>query len=429
MSFEIVEKSQVNREITLTVLGSEVRSAESRMVEAARRQMNIKGFRKGKVPASIVRERAGAAIMEDARRECLQKAAREALSTIENLLHVGEADVVEPQTADGGFVAVLHAECTPTVELKPYKGLEIRVADVKVTDEDVEAAIQTRLERHSTLESVEGRDVVADGDVVLCHLTAPNDAASKLCRAGERNITVGRGDINVDMEKCLIGAKVGDSVQMTAKIGDDEPVVTAEVKEIKVRVLPELNDEFAKKTGEGETVAELREATRKTLVEEEEARRKKDVDRKLMEKLRELMPVEIPEGYVKARAVQAVRLQLEQWMRKQLDESWLQHIADNMRDEEVDEYRKDYNVEIVLNAIAAEEKIEVSHDEVVDEAMKWFGHAKREMVERWMKQNNSTDFVADQVKRDRALDRIREAAVVASMTDEEIAAEKEGAKG
>ena len=65
MSFEIVEKSQVNREITLTVPGSEVRSVESLMVENARRKMVVNGFRKGKVPASVVRERAGAAIMED----------------------------------------------------------------------------------------------------------------------------------------------------------------------------------------------------------------------------------------------------------------------------------------------------------------------------------------------------------------------------
>ena len=115
---------------------------------------------------------------------------------------------------------------------------------------------------------------VEDGDVVCCELSAPNDAAAKLCRAGERTICVGRGDLNVDMEKCLVGVKLGDSVTLTAKIGDEEPVVTAEVKEIKVRKVPELNDEFAKTTGEGETVAELREATRKTLVEEEEERRK-----------------------------------------------------------------------------------------------------------------------------------------------------------
>ena len=425
MSFEIVEKSQVNREITLTVPGSEVRSVESLMVENARRKMVVNGFRKGKVPASVVRERAGAAIMEDARQECLQKTAREAIATIENLLHVGEVDVVEPQTADGGFVAVLHAECTPTVELKPYNGIEVKVADVKVTDEDVEEAINVRLQRHATTEVVEGHDTVEDGDVVCCELSAPNDAAAKLCRAGERTICVGRGDLNVDMEKCLVGVKLGDSVTLTAKIGDEEPVVTAEVKEIKVRKVPELNDEFAKTTGEGETVAELREATRKTLVEEEEERRKAEIERKVLEKLRELMPVEIPEGYVKARAVQAVRLQVEQWLHRQVDESWLDQIAVNLSDKELDHYRDDYRNEIILNAIAADAKIEVTHDEIVEEAMKWFGHAKKERVERWMTENNSMHFVGDQVKRDRALKLVCDAAVVTSMTDEEIAAEKE----
>ena len=425
MSFEIVEKSQVNREITLTVPGSEVRSVESLMVENARRKMVVNGFRKGKVPASVVRERAGAAIMEDARQECLQKTAREAIATIENLLHVGEVDVVEPQTADGGFVAVLHAECTPTVELKPYNGIEVKVADVKVTDEDVEEAINVRLQRHATTEVVEGHDTVEDGDVVCCELSAPNDAAAKLCRAGERTICVGRGDLNVDMEKCLVGVKLGDSVTLTAKIGDEEPVVTAEVKEIKVRKVPELNDEFAKTTGEGETVAELREATRKTLVEEEEERRKAEIERKVLEKLRELMPVEIPEGYVKARAVQAVRLQVEQWLHRQVDESWLDQISANLSDKELDHYRDDYRNEIILNAIAADAKIEVTHDEIVEEAMKWFGHAKKERVERWMTENNSMHFVGDQVKRDRALKLVCDAAVVTSMTDEEIAAEKE----
>lgn len=429
MSFEIAEKSQVNREITLTVAGSELRSAESRMVETARRQMTVKGFRKGKVPASIVRERAGAAILEDARNECLQNAAREALAAIEDLLHVGDVEIVEAQTEDGGFVARLTAEVTPKAELKPYKGLEIKVADAKVTDEDVAEALKARQERHSELKPVEGRDTVEEGDVVLCALTAPNEAASKLCRAGERNITVGRGDINADMERCLLGAKAGDTVQMTAKIGDDEPVVTAEVKEIKVRVIPELNDEFAKKTGEGETVEELREATRKTLTEEEENRRKNDIDEKLTEKLRELMPIEIPEGYVKARAVQAVRLQLEQWMGKQIDESWLGRIASNMKDEEIEAYRKDYHTEVVLNAIAEDAKIEASHEEIVDEATKWFQHGTKDMISRWLKTSNAESFVGAQVKRDRALALVREAATITPMTDEEIAAEKAEAKG
>lgn len=428
MSFEIVEKSQVNREITITVSGNEIRRAEGHMVESARRSMVLKGFRKGKVPASVVRERAGASIMEDARRECLQNTAREALSTLDKLLHVGEAEIVEAQTEDGGFVARLHAEVEPTVEVKPYKDLTVKVADVKVTDEDVENAIQKRLERRAKVETVEGRDVVEDGDIVTCELSAPNEAASKLCRAGERSITVGRGNINVDMEKCLVGSKIGDSVQMTAKIGDEEPVVTAQIKEIKTRVLPELNDAFAKETGDAETVEGLREFERKNLLEEAENARKNEIDAKLCDKLCEAMPIDIPEGYVRARAIQAYRLQLEQWTGQQINEELLARLAANMKDSEIVEYRKDYHVEVILNAIADAEKIEVSNEEIVEEATKWFGNASKAQIEKWLKTSNASHFVGDQVKRDRALAIIRDSAHVESMTEEEIAAEKAQSK-
>ena len=164
MSFEIVEKSQVVREIIVTVPGVAVKRVESKLVEEARKSMNLKGFRKGKVPAHVIRQRVGASVMEDARRESLQVSVREALATIENLLHVGEVDIVTAQTEDGGFVAKLNAEVAPVVEVKEYKGLEVEVADVNVTDADVDAEIEKRRERHATIVPVEGSNVVEEGD-------------------------------------------------------------------------------------------------------------------------------------------------------------------------------------------------------------------------------------------------------------------------
>ena len=142
MSFEIVEKSQVNREITLTIEGEALRRAETRLVEQVRKTMVVNGFRKGKVPASVVRARAGASIAEDARREVIQEVAREAISSIENLLHVGEIEVVTPRTDDGGLVARVNAEVRPEVKVGEYKGIEVKVADVVVTDEDIDSALE-----------------------------------------------------------------------------------------------------------------------------------------------------------------------------------------------------------------------------------------------------------------------------------------------
>ena len=412
MSFEIVEKNQVVREITVTVPGDAVRRIEGKLVESARKTLKMNGFRAGKVPAHIIRQKAGASIMEDARRESLQVSVREALDTLDNLLHVSEVEIVVPQTEDGGFVAKLNAEIKPVLEAANYKGLEVSVPDAVVTDDDVMADLEKRRERNAVIEPVEDRTVVEDGDVVMTTLSAPNAAAEKFCRAGDRQITLGKGYFNEEMEKCLIGATLHEPLQLTAKINDEEAIVTCVVNEIKKRVLPALDDAFALDTGDAETLDGLKEVTRKRLMEEAEKNRDEQIENKLLEVLRAQMPIDMPEGYVKARAAQAIRLQLEQMMRQQINDDMLDRIIRNIRPEELEEYRVDYHNEIILNAVAAAEKIEVSEEDTIAEAKKWFQNIDESKVKQWLKTNNAAEFVGEQVKRDRALDIIKAAATI-----------------
>ncbi len=413
MSFEIVEKSKVLREIIVTIPGDVVRRVESKIIENTRKTLKMDGFRKGKVPASLIRQRAGESITEDARRESLQEAVREALDTIDNLLHVGEVEVVTPKTDDGGFVAKVNAEIAPVIEVKDYKGLEISEADVVVTDEMVDAELEKKRDRLAVIEPVEDRKIVEDGDVLMVTLSDPNDAAKKFCSAGDRQITVGKGFFNADMEKAMIGAEIGNPVEVKAKVDDEDAAVTVKVNEIKKRVLPALDDAFALDTGEAENLAELREKTRKDVTEEKENERKASIEKKLLAKLREANAIDMPEGYVKARAVQAMRLQLEQMLRQQVSDDVLDRIAQNIRPEELEEYRIDYHNEIILNAVAADAKIEVSDDDVLAEAKDWFKGMAEDKIKAWLNANNANKFVGDQVKRDRALKLIVDEAKIA----------------
>ncbi len=414
MSFEIVEKNQVVREITVTVSGEAVKRVETKLVEEARKTMKMPGFRAGKVPAYVIRQRAGASIMEDARRESLQVSVKEAISTLENLIHVGEVEVVVPKTEDGGFVAKVNAEITPVVEVKEYKGLEVSVADAVVTDEDVMKDLESRRERNAVIQPVEDRKVVEADDVLMVTLSDLNAAAEKICRAGDRQVSLGKGYLNADMEKALVGVTMGEKVELKATVDGEEAVVSCVVNEIKKRVLPALDDAFALDTGDAETLEGLKEVTKKRLMEEAEKERTNKIEEALMSQLRASMPIDMPEGYVKARAAQAIRLQLEQMMRRQIDDAMLDRIIQNIKPEEVEEYRVDYHNEIILNALAAAEKIEVTEDEIVTEAKKWFQSVDENRVKQWLKTNNASAFVGDQVKRDRALEVVKAAATVKS---------------
>jgi trigger factor len=411
MSFEIVEKNQVVREITLTIPGEAVRKIASKMVEQARKTMSMPGFRKGKVPASLIRQRAGASIDEDARRESIQDAVREAIAGISNLIHVGQVEIVTPKSEDGGLVAKLNVEITPNLEVGNYKGLEVAVADVNVTDDDVQKELENRRERNAVIEPVTDRQVVEDGDVVMVTLSNPNETAQNICRAGDRQITLGKGYFNADMEKQLVGATIGNAVELKASINENEAVVTAVVNEIKKRVLPALDDEFAR-DNDADNLDALREAVKNQLIENANKARDEEIENKLMEKLRADNAMDIPEGYVRARAAQAIRLQLEQMTRQQYGEEILNRIAQNMRPEELEEYRVDYHNEIILNAIAKAENIEVSEEDTIKEAKEWFQNIDENKLKSWLKTNNAAEFVGDQVKRDRALEIVKNAATI-----------------
>lgn len=402
MSFEIIEKNKVLREVIITVPGSVVKSVEGRMVAHACKTVKMNGFRTGKVPAAVIRQKAGDSIMEDARRESLQNEAREALASIDKLIHAGEVDIVTPKTEDGGFVAKLEVEIEPVVEVVDYKGLEVTVPAVNVTDDDGAAALEKKREANSVLEPVADRKTVEDGDIVMTTLSAPNAAAEKICRAGDRQISVGKGYLNADMEKCLVGVTLGEPVQLSTN--DEEPaIVTCVVNEIKKRVLPALDDAFALDTGEADTLEALKDVTKKKLVEEAEKERKNKIEEKILAQLRDKMPIDIPENYVKARAAQAVRLQLEQMTRQRIDDALLARITANMRDEEVAEYRVDYHNEVILNALADAAKYEVKEEEILEEAKKWLPNMSEDKLKHWLKANKASEFIGDQIKRDRAL--------------------------
>ena len=134
--------------------------------------------------------------------------------------------------------------------------------------------------------------------------------------------------------------------------------------------------------------------------------------KRLLEKLREATPTELPEGYIKARAVQAIRLQIEQMLRQQVDDRMLSRIANNIRPEELEEYRVDYHNELILNAIAKEEHIDVKEEDSINEAKKWFTNVDESKIRDWLKSGNAGKFVSDQVARDRALDLIKAAAII-----------------
>lgn len=411
MSFEVIEKSSVLREVLVTIPGEDVARVESAMVERVRKTAKMPGFRAGKVPAKLIRQRAGNSIIEDARRECLQNSVKEAIASLGNLVHVSEVEIVDEPAADGSFIAKLNVETEAVVTVKDYEGLEIALEDVAVSDEDVDAQLQKMREEHAVLEPVTDRQIVANDDVVTVDLVDAQDE-NKVSR--DVSIHIGAGKFNAGIEAELIGAEIGKAVTVHRKSADGviEQSQLATVKDIKVRKLPALDNAFALDTGDAETLDALREVVRERLLTEKNNIRDSKLEELLLEKLRDANPIDRPEGYIKARAAQAIRLQIEQITRQQLGADFIDRIINNIKEEELEEYRRDYHNEVILNAIAKQEQIEVSDEEVIEEAKTWFPNVDAAKVADWLKSANTERFVSEQVKRDRAIKKLKASAKI-----------------
>lgn len=409
MSFEVIEKSSVLREILVTIPGKDVARVESAMVEHARKTAKMPGFRAGKVPAKLIRQRAGQSILEDARRECLQNSVKEAIATLGDLVHVSEVEIAGEPDADGSFVAKLNVETEAVITVKDYEGLDVELEDVIVSDEDVETQIQSMREEHAVLEPVTDRQIVENNDIVIVDLVDTEDESKT---NNDVTIHIGSATYNANVESELIGAEIDKAVTVNKKSEDGtiEQSLNATVKEIKTRKLPELDDDFALDTGDADTLDDLREVVRKRLNEEKTKAPDAKLEELLLEKLREANPIDRPEGYIKARAAQAIRLQIEQITRQQLGADFIERITNNIKEEELEEYRRDYHNEVILNAIAKEEKIDVSNEDIIEEAKTWFPNVDAEKIADWLKGANTERFVSEQVKRDRAMAKIKETA-------------------
>lgn len=414
MAFQVEEISAGKRMVMLDVEGSAIASLERRVVEETRKTLRLPGFRMGKVPASIIRQRAGASLREDAAREALQIAASEAVASFENLLHVSEVDVTEPMTDDGGLKAQFMVEIKTEFEDVQYQALTAELESRELSDADVDERLESLRSDMATLAAVEDRKDVRDGDVLYVTLSAPNDAAQSLVQEGERRVEIGSGRISKDFEAALIGAQVGEAknIHWDIKTDDDnvaEAIVTAEVSEIKVRVLAELDDDFALDTGKADTLAQLRDKLHEEIKAEQEKEDDENLRRQILRQLREQNPMEIPEGYVKSRAESALRLQLEQMLNRQIDPQMMKSIVSAMKDEEIEEYRVDYHEECILNAIAKKENLDANEDEIFDEAKKWLGQASDEQIKQWLKQAQAANFVKEQILRNKAFDMVKSA--------------------
>ena len=268
-------------------------------------QVTIPGFRKGKVPPRVIDQRFGREmVLEEAVNDALPKFYGDAVEA-NDVKVIGQPDVDVTELADGEHLTfTAEVDVRPEFDLPEYEGLEVTVDDADVTDAEIDEQVDGLRARFGTLTGVDR--AVTDGDFLSIDLSATvgGEAVADLTAKG-LSYQVGGGALLEGLDEAVIGLSAGETRDFTTTLvgGDhagEEAVVTVEVKSVKERELPELDDDFAQTASEFDTLDELRADVRSRVENMKTVQQGVQARDRVLEKLLDSVELPLPEGVVKA---------------------------------------------------------------------------------------------------------------------------------
>ena len=376
-------KENSTGELEVTVEGEAWKKAQKKALNYAKSHMNLKGFRQGQIPDALVKKQLSSKALYDMASE---EVANEALSEgiKEHNIDLVARPTLDVKEADDEK-AVLVFTCTvlPEVTLGEYKGLDIKKADVEVTEEDVENEVKRVQDRYADWVVREDDDAAQLGDQVVIDFVGTKDGVAFEGGSGENYpLELGSGSFIPGFEEQLVGAKVNDTVEVNVTFPENygkeelngKPAkFEVTIKEIKVKELPELDDEFAKEASEFETIADLKADVTKKLEETNIERAEREYEEAVINAVAENAKVEIPAVMVEKEVDKMVQ-NLEQRLQYQgltLDQYFQFTGTDEAK---MREYMREnagtkVKVDLVLEAIEKAENIDATEEEIKEKAI------------------------------------------------------------
>ena len=427
MEWKVSELPDSRVSVEVEVPAEDVKRAIDRAARGLARDTRMPGFRKGKAPPSLVIQRVGfAAVREEAIREALPEWYERALlgSGIAPVGNPNVEMVSTPEADEEPLSFKFEIGVRPRAELGEYRGLEVPKEEPEPPAEMVDREIERMREAFTKLEPVER--AAADGDVLLVDFEGLLDGeAFEGGKASDYLLELGGGQLIEGFEQQLSGAEAGETRQVEVTVPEDYPaeslagedaVFAVEVKEVREKVLPGLDDDFAAEASEFDTLAELREDIGKRLAEVVGQRAEQDFRVAAVDAAAAGAELDLPEQLAVARATERwERVERQLAGRGMNPDAYLQ-MQGKTREEVIEESRPEAEAELkreaVLAAIADAEQIEVSDEEMV-EALEHSAEHERttpeKLLERLRKDGRDT-MIRDDIRFRKAIDLIAESA-------------------
>jgi trigger factor len=399
-------KESTKREISVEIPAAEVTRETDALIQKYQKLARLPGFRKGHVPASIIRQRFAEDIKTDVVESLVPRYFRQEADK-QGLIPVSQPRVTDLHIHDGEPLRFKASfEILPEIKVDGYKELRADKPVIDITDDEVEQALNHLREQHATYAAIEGRPL-ADGDFAQVALDGkPKAGEGQPVHMDDVLVEIGGKNTMPEFNENLRGASAGEEKAFEVKYAEDSSDkrlsgqtfdYTVKVLSLKQKSLPELNDEFAKELGEFTSIEDVKERIRENMEEEKRHTAEHEAKDRLVAELVKRNDFEVPEAMVDrqidVRLERGLRALAAQGMRaedmKKMD---LNRLRAGQRDQALQEVK----ASLLLDKIADLEKIEVGDEEIDHE------------IEALATQTKQTsEAVRARLTRDGALDRIR----------------------
>jgi trigger factor len=442
MQTSLTELPDSRVRVEVEVPAKDVERAVSRSARAMAKEMRMPGFRKGKAPPSLVIRQLGfAPVLEEAIRDALPEwYERALLDSAVSPIGDPSIEMVSTPDAEGeplGFK--FEVGVRPAAKLGEYRGLEVEKAENEVPDEIVDREIDRVREGFAKLEPVERP--AADGDSLLIDFEGLIDGtAFEGGKAEDYLLALGSGQLIEGFEEQLTGATAGEDRQVQVTFPDEyqaehlagkAAVFNVKVKEVREKILPDLDDDFASDASEFETLEELRADVREKVGAALDSRSLEDFRIAAVDAAVEAATVDVPDDLVTARATERWERMERQLAQQGMDPNAFLQMQGKTRDELIEESKPDAERELkresVVTAIAEAEAIEVSDEELV-EALEHSAEHERTTPEKLLerlRQNGRDAMIADDIRARKAIELVADAATPIPLVKTEEPAEQQ----
>lgn len=376
MKIELEDIESCVKKISIEVPLERVNEEKSAIYAEISKTASLPGFRKGKVPRSIIEKRFAKSVLGDAANKVIQDAYREAIES-KNLRPVGEPAVDNVKIEENepiSFTATV--EVFPEVKLEEIKGLKFERKIRPATDKEIGEVLDNYRERNARFEPVEDRGVDEDDYPMIDYSATKDGEKIDVLSGSNKQVRIAKEDMLGDVHKNLLGMKKGEEKTFESELPKEFPDpelagakvdFTVKVNEIKRKVLPELDDQLAKEVSSFDTLDELKADLKKNIEQRNESMADNDLREEILGKLIELHSIDLPPKLVEANAHSIAERTQRRFAQQGIDMS-----SSGLDNEKfMDKYREDSVREIkeqaILAAYAEAKGVEVTDEDMYDE--------------------------------------------------------------